>query len=173
MSSIEHEVDVASPLENAGILLHVLDILGPGHHLFISAVSKAWRESYKRVAAVQMLGLIYDYNRKAAPLAINSQTTLFSAVFASTSRVNLAHECGLTFDNARLQRLAGRVGEVPTLRAAQELGLQLTDAVLIGAAESASVPKLRLLRKDLQVDSKLPYNINFYAARSGSVDMLC
>jgi hypothetical protein len=43
-----------SPLEDASILLHVLNILGPGHHLFISAVSKAWRETYKRVASVQV-----------------------------------------------------------------------------------------------------------------------
>jgi hypothetical protein len=35
------EACAASPLENAGILLHVLNILGPGHHLFVSAMSKA------------------------------------------------------------------------------------------------------------------------------------
>jgi hypothetical protein len=46
-----------SPLKDAGILLHVLEILGPGKHLLISAVSKAWKEQYRRVCDVQKIGL--------------------------------------------------------------------------------------------------------------------
>jgi hypothetical protein len=35
------EVSRTCPLDDVVILLHVLNMLGPGHHLFISAVSKA------------------------------------------------------------------------------------------------------------------------------------
>jgi hypothetical protein len=83
--------------ENAGILLHVLSTLGPGHHLFISAVSKAWSESYERIASVQIAGPGYHYDDVVVLHSITTQTTLCSAVFASASRVTLAHECGLTF----------------------------------------------------------------------------
>jgi hypothetical protein len=55
----------ASPLDNAGILLHVFNILVPGHYLFISAVSKAWRDSYGRVASVRMAGLNHQYTNQA------------------------------------------------------------------------------------------------------------
>jgi hypothetical protein len=52
-----------SPLDDPGILLQILNILGPGHHLLISAVSKAWRESYKMVDSVH----IESFNDKRAP----------------------------------------------------------------------------------------------------------
>ena len=135
----------ASPLENAGILLHVLNILGPGQHLFISAVSKAWKESYQRLGSVQMAGNAGDYNEEAYLHTITSQTTLCSSVFASPASTRLAHECGLAFGGWELQRIAGRVADIPALQAAHELGLQLTEAVLIGAAEAASVLKLQWL----------------------------
>jgi predicted secreted protein len=66
LSNKRSVIGAASPLEHAGILLHVLNILGPGHHLCISAVSKAWRESYGRLASVQKADLTYDYYDKVA-----------------------------------------------------------------------------------------------------------
>jgi hypothetical protein len=75
MSSIKRgAASPTSPLEDAGILLHVLQILGPGQHLLISAVSKAWREQYKRVADVQKLGLFQNYYNKIL-LTISSTTS--------------------------------------------------------------------------------------------------
>jgi hypothetical protein len=44
-SSKQVRLGGASPLEDAGILLHMLNILGPGH-LFIAAVSRAWKERW-------------------------------------------------------------------------------------------------------------------------------
>jgi hypothetical protein len=44
--------DVASPLDDPGFLLHVLDILGPGHHLFHLSceqnLERKLRESWQR-----------------------------------------------------------------------------------------------------------------------------
>jgi hypothetical protein len=159
----------ASPLEDAGILLHVLQTLGPGQHLLISAVSKAWKEQYKRVADVQKLGLFQNYYNKIL-LTISSTTTLGSAAFASAASVSLAHRCGLAFDSDRVQHLAGRMADVLTLRAAHGLGLPLTDEVLIGAAEAASLPNLQWLHVDQACE--LPESICNYAARSGSVPLL-
>jgi hypothetical protein len=89
--------DGASPLDDSGVLLHVFNILGPGHHLFISAVSKAWRESYKKVASVQVVecAFSWEYYEKTTLHTITSKMTCCSAVFASASRVRLAHELGL------------------------------------------------------------------------------
>jgi hypothetical protein len=163
-------VSIASPLEDPDILLHMLNILGPGHHLFFSAVSKAWREMYERVASVQMAGVISDYEDVPLMYTITLQTTLSSAIFASTSATRLAYECGLAFNNVKLQRIAGRIAGVPTLQAAHALGLQLTGALLTGAAEAASVPKLQWLHSDQ--GCALPDDISYYAANSGSMDTL-
>jgi hypothetical protein len=67
------EIGAAAPLDDAGILLHVLNNLGPG--LFISAVSKAWRDSYVKVASVQMAGLNQYYEQQADLYDICSHTT--------------------------------------------------------------------------------------------------
>jgi hypothetical protein len=170
LSSKSTAVGAASPLEDAGILLHVLSILGPGQHLFISAVSRAWRESYERVASVQMIGLAGFYTSKAVFIKCTTLTTLCSAAFTSACRVNLSRECGLTFSNKKLQRIAGKVADISTLQAAGELGLQLKDEVLIGAAAAASVPKLQWLHVDQ--NCRLPPSICHYAARSGSIGLL-
>jgi hypothetical protein len=164
--------DSANPLNEAGILQHVLNILGPWHHLFISAVSKAWNNSYEQVASVQMAGFaeIGDCYEHTALHTITSKTTVCSAVFACGSRVKLAHQCGLTFGNEQLQRVAGKVAAIPTLRAAHELGLELSDQVLSGAAQAAALRKLQWLH----TKQGCPLNVDtpFFAARGGSIDML-
>jgi hypothetical protein len=160
----------ATPLDHAGILLHVLTKLGPGHHLFISAVSKAWQESYERVGSVQIAELTYKSYDEADLCAVNPGTTFYSAAFATPASLKLAHECGLTFDNKRIQRVAGKVAEIPTLKAALELGLALTDEVLMGAAECSSPLKLEWLHAEQAC--LLPPRVSNYAARSGSTDVL-
>eukprot|EP00953_Heterococcus_sp_UTEX-ZZ885_P029752 15776-Heterococcus_DN1.PRE.2 len=162
-----------SPLEDAGILLHVLQILGPGQHLLISAVSKAWRDIYARVPEVTMAQLTHSYDDQAFPCTIDSQTTLCSALFASATSFNWACACGLDLESdsiESIERVAGRVADVPTLRAAHELGLQLTDAVLIGTAESLAVLKLQWLH--VEQARPLPAEFCSHAARRGSIDML-
>jgi hypothetical protein len=158
---------VASPLEDASILLRVLNNLGPGHHLFSSAVSRAWRQSYAKVNSAQMVKLTqyYDYE---TDLLTTSKTTLYSAAFASPGRIALAYTYGLQFGNAQLQRIAGRTADVATLQVARRLGLLITAEVLIGAAES--VPKLQWLHTEQ--GSPLPEDIVNYAARWGSIEAL-
>jgi hypothetical protein len=171
MSSSKRVVAGSScPLDDAGIFLHMLNNLGPGHHLFISAVSKAWRESYKRVASVQMAGLVDAYHDEPVMHTIRPQTTLCSAVFTSAALVSLAHDCGAIFQKKEAQRVAGRTGDVSALQAAHALGLQLTQAVVIGAAEAASVPKLQWLHTEQ--GCALPGIVSNYAAASGSIDTL-
>jgi hypothetical protein len=160
----------ALPLDASDILLRALNILGPGQHLFISAVSKAWRESYKGVASVQMAGVLQDCGEEAELHTITPEMTLHSAVFASAGRVHLAYESGLTFGYQHSQRIAGKVADIPVLEAAQQLGLALTHAVLIGAAESGSTIKLQWLH--VRFGSRLPEDACNYAARSGSINML-
>jgi hypothetical protein len=162
-------MSVNTPLDDTGILLHVLNILGPGHHLFISAVSKAWREGYKRVASVQVAEIPWNYYKHAVMHMVTPQTTLCSAVFASASRVTLAHEHGFTFDNTEVERIAGRVADVATLQAARELGLTLA-YVWFGAAESASISKLQWLYSEHRCG--LRHILSSYAARYGSIDVL-
>jgi hypothetical protein len=170
MSSINHAVaDAVSPLENADILLRVLNILGPGQRLFISAVSKAWKDNYERVESMRVPVLWYCCAREVLVMT-TPRTTLFSAVLASPAALRLADEHGLTFDNVKLQRIAGRTADIPTLQAARELGLALTDKVLEAAAQSGSLLKLQWLH--IEQTCQLPPLICNSAARSGSIDML-
>jgi hypothetical protein len=127
MSFCKRAAVASSPLGNAGILLHVFNILGPGQHLLVSAVSKAWRESYGEVDSLNMVGN-RDYDDMARLYTITSKTTLGSAVLASPPLIRLAHDCGLTFDNDELQRTAGKLADLATLQAAFELGLPLSYA---------------------------------------------
>eukprot|EP00953_Heterococcus_sp_UTEX-ZZ885_P026479 14293-Heterococcus_DN1.PRE.1 len=169
-STMRAATSTACTLQDAGILLHVLNILGPGHHLFISAVSKAWRESCKRLANARAVDLTYDFYDEVALSKITHQTTLCSAAFESVSRVEMAHECGLTFNNTRLQRIVGRSASALALQAARDLGLQFSEEVLFGAAEAASIPKLQW--SHLEQGCPLHDDVTFYAAKSGSIDTL-
>jgi hypothetical protein len=162
-------VSLTSPLDHAGILLQVLNTLGPGHHLFISDVSKLWRESYKRVDSVQIAARRRGRYREAI-ITVTADTTLCSAVFEAANRVKLAHECGLTFHSPQLQRIAGRAAELSVLQAAHERGLALTEEVVNGAAQAASVFKLQWLH--IEQGCRLHDGFTYYAARSGDVDLL-
>jgi hypothetical protein len=44
----------SNPLRQAGVLQRVLDYVGPGHWLFVSAVSKLWKDLYERVESRRM-----------------------------------------------------------------------------------------------------------------------
>eukprot|EP00953_Heterococcus_sp_UTEX-ZZ885_P035645 18387-Heterococcus_DN1.PRE.1 len=161
----------ASPLEDAGILLHMLNILGPGHHLYIAAVSRAWSDSYAMVASAQTTSRTSHYVEDIVVLTLDPQTTLTSASFASASRLNLAHEYyDLAFDDKDVQRIAGQAADVATLQVAHGLGLPWSSEVLIGAAESGSRSKLHWLHREQGCE--LPADISYHAARSGSLDLL-
>jgi hypothetical protein len=95
--------------------------------------------------------------------------TFYSAVFASASRVRLAHESGLDCATERRQSAAGRHGTVAALNAARELGLPFTLAVRQGAAQSNKLAVLQFLHA-----SGCPWDatVSEAAARRGDLVML-
>jgi hypothetical protein len=136
-----------SPLEISGVLEHILTFSGFGNHLFISAVCRGWRDAFKSSINNDRKGS----SSKQVRLKDNVNKTDFSAIFASPRRVRLAVACGLPLDGPntlRMQFFAGQYADIPTLQAAQSLGLRL-DAVVIGAAHSGSVAKLQWLHSAL------------------------
>jgi hypothetical protein len=71
-----------------------------------------------------------------------------------------------------MKRIAGRVADLDTLRAAHELGLQLTEEVLFGAAQSLQFSANKLQWLHTEHGCELFDEISDYAARSGSVETL-
>jgi hypothetical protein len=100
--------DSSNPLQQAGVLKHVLDYVGPGHCCFVGEVDWLWRGLYLRVA---------------------SRETMYSAVCGSPSRVRLAATRGLDCTTQAFMSFAGRYADVATLKAAQELGVDFTIGV--------------------------------------------
>jgi hypothetical protein len=71
--------------------------------------------------------------------------TLFSAIFASPSRVKLAHESGLQCTSAEYQLAAGKYADVATLVAAYEAGIQFTETTIAAAAERNKLAEVQYL----------------------------
>jgi hypothetical protein len=81
----------SNPLLCPGLLQNVL---GPGHCLFIAPVSKHWKDIYGAVER-QRLAFYDEHKLKSIRITCVPQMTLFSSVFASSSRVQMAHRTGL------------------------------------------------------------------------------
>jgi hypothetical protein len=73
------------------------------------------------------------------------QMTLFSSVFASPSRVQLAHESGMDCSSTSYQYAAGRNASVATLKVAHDLGMEYSAVTMLGAAERSGLPVLQFL----------------------------
>jgi hypothetical protein len=133
--------DSSTPLHEAGTLRRVLDYVGGGHWCFVAEVNSLWREVYMRVAGkeIQMIGL---HTR----MSCVPQTTMFSSVFESPSRVRLAHAHELACTTTRYERAAGMYADVYALGAAHELGMQYTRAVMLGAARCNELVVVQFLR---------------------------
>jgi hypothetical protein len=108
-------------LTNAGILLHILSYEGPGSWLFVSPVSKLWKQCYEQLDPA--------YVREGYPHA-TMQSSLFGEAFQSPSRLRWAceHTLQALFASEPVQISAGTFCDAPTLLAAQELGFHVTDA---------------------------------------------
>jgi hypothetical protein len=159
---------VAANTMNETALALVLSSLGPGYYLFVSPVSKAWRESYNAVANAQFASLVEN----GAVVTCTPRMTLYSAVFEFPACVRLARECGLRYNTDgkgntwKLHRMAGRTAAVPALHAAIRLGLPIrTLNALKGAAQSGSVAKLQWLRAEQGCNFE--YGTMVAAANSG------
>jgi hypothetical protein len=163
-------------LSNVALLQVILGYIGAGEFVFFATVSKDWARSARGV----------DGGAEEDPeMEVASRRTFHRAAFVNAARLRLAHGqfglslCGTMCASAwdgddqqlLLQRTAGRVCDLPTLQVAHELGLPLTDSVVCGVAQSASILKMQWLHTARQ-NRKLPSFSSCYAAEAGSIDML-
>jgi hypothetical protein len=132
-----------NPLQQAGILHHVLDYVGPGHWCFVAEVSSLWKEVYESVAGRE--AQINDQFHFMKTVTSAQMTTL-SEVFASPSRVRLAQARGLECAATRCQIAAGMHADVATLKAAHELGMRYTEAALERAVRCNQLSVVKFLR---------------------------
>jgi hypothetical protein len=102
-----------------------------------------------------LLRIVYFTGTKTGNCNVTVQCTphitLTRAVFSSLACFQLAIEHGMPLPNSysrRQQRIAGEHASIDTLQVAHKLGLQLTDAVVQGAAEAGSLAKLKWLHTE-------------------------
>jgi hypothetical protein len=160
----------SNPLRQAGILQHVLGYVGPGHWLFLSTVCSSWLEIYTSLATVTVAKVrlygAYEESTLCVP-----KMTLFSSALASPSRLKLAHQYGLKLVPDHCEYAAGRHADIDTLAAAQELGMQYSNATLYGAA--SAVHKLAWLYAMCGPQhSSTTGAVATHAARAGSITAL-
>jgi hypothetical protein len=160
-----------------GYLQVVLDYVGPGHWYFVSTVSKLFKSVYesvraKKVENVSRLGfgwLDWDW------CFCEPQMTLFSSIWSSPSRVELAHSTGVGFlAGACSEHLAGCHADQSTLVVAHELALQYGPDILIGAARSGDLAKAKWLytEQHCELDDYKKRLVCCAAVKSGSIPML-
>jgi hypothetical protein len=119
----------SSPLLDPRVVQKVLSYVGPGHSLFVEAVSKLWKELY--ALETQQLIVNHEDDRSMASFA---QITLYSSVFTSPSRVKHAHKSELDCTLEAYQRAAGKHADIAAFTTAHELGMQITGATMTAAA---------------------------------------
>jgi hypothetical protein len=173
-----------SPLLEAGILQRVCEFVGPGQHIFVATVSKAFHAACAKVPSHRIRGLCHLSHWKAN---YSAKMTLSRSAFASVSCFKWALDSGLQrflngrysegsfgevidSDFWRLQRIAGQFSDVETLQAALEAGVPLSPDMICGAADSGSLAKLLWLHTEH--NCQLFDDVTDHAARGGNVDML-
>jgi hypothetical protein len=161
----------ASIFNNSTLLKQIFAWIGPGHHLFLATVCTEWQRQQQTVD-VALKEKMLRHHYEVREVLCKPLTTLYSAVFASKAllRTAQAARLPLTRLDGRLHYAAGKAADLGTLHLAHELGLELNNEVLRGAAASASLPKLGWLHTIMHYE--LPDDICRYAASSGSVDVL-
>jgi hypothetical protein len=157
-------------LHHRGILQHILSYVGPGHWFFLSTVSSLWQDLYASlVSKVMQKSDVFGVQTAIADFTCLPQMTLYSSVFASASRMRLAHEYGVDCSSDIFTRAAGRYGTVPIVVLARELGMEYTRATIVGAAEGNQLPVLQFLHAE-----GCPWDarVTVAAARRGDLDIL-
>jgi hypothetical protein len=129
-----------NPLHQADILQRVLGYVGPGHWCFVAEASRLWREMYAKVSDCEV-----QVVRLQTKITCVPQMTLFSAGFASPSRVRLAKARELPCTTAAYQQAAGMHADVATMEAAVELGMSYTEATMEGAARCNKLAVVQFL----------------------------
>eukprot|EP00953_Heterococcus_sp_UTEX-ZZ885_P027614 14795-Heterococcus_DN1.PRE.2 len=138
--------DGSSPILDFGVLQNVLSYVGPGHYLFVAAVSKWWKEVCSTSICQQLAVSVEDSYEKTI-ISCASKKTLYSSAFASPSRVKFAYESGLDWAVLACQRAGGRCSDVATLARAHSLGMQYTSATMSGAAQCNKLAKVQYLHE--------------------------
>jgi hypothetical protein len=140
------ECPVYRVLSSADTVQLILDFAGAGQWLFLSTVDSVWLECYQRVPSETLAAAFPQAKHVTSHIRI----TLYSEVLASTSRVRLAHACGLNLRTPSnvLQRHVGLFASLQTLVAAyDELELLLTATIARGAAVAGKLSVLIWLRE--------------------------
>jgi hypothetical protein len=166
MIEAQSEADSGNPLEQPEVLQHVLDHVGPGHWCFVAEVSWLWRELYTRVAWRSIR--VVDCCNTTETITCVPEMTMYSAVFASPSRVALAQERKLDFEAGAYEYAAGMHADVPTLKAAHELYMRYTYSVMEGALRRDKLTTLHFLHTQ-----GCPWDAGIFmaAAARGHTDM--
>jgi hypothetical protein len=136
----------SNPLFDTGLLQNVLSYVGPGHSLFVAPVSWLWRGLYAKVES-QQLAVYDEVNIENKIITCVPQMTLYSAVFASSSRVQLAHESGLDCTSEAYHFAAGRHADIAALATAHKLGMDYTEEIVIGAAKGNKLAEVQYLHR--------------------------
>jgi hypothetical protein len=157
----------SNPLLDAGILLTVLSYVGLGHCLFVAPVSTWWRYVYKTLPH-QQLTVCDEYGYESVVLC-DPEMTLFSSVFASPSRVELAQKSGLGCNSEPYQCAAGKHADIATLAAAHEAGMEYTEAVIAAAALCNKLAEVQYLHTE---DCPWPVQLLDDAARGGHFELV-
>jgi hypothetical protein len=160
----------SNPLRNSGILNHILSFAGPGHWLFLGAVSSFWRDVYATLASIQVVGC--DANRHERNITCLPQMTLYSSMLSSPARVRHAVNCGFEWMmSQQFMFAAGRYADISTLMAANALGMAYTATTMSGAARTGALETVQWLYEERFCGLCKEHTI--YAAMSGSVQVLC
>jgi hypothetical protein len=161
-----------SPLEDAGISKQVLTYAGAGEFIFYAPISKLWLECYRAVPThdLQESDTIGQFD----DLPVVPEMTLWRAVFASASRVKLAHELGLRFDDEdeKLQFYVGSLACIAVLVEAHRLGMPLSTDMLDGAACSGKLSTVIWLHKEHNCELNDIHETSRWCAGEGHVDVL-
>jgi hypothetical protein len=138
-------VERYNPLYHNGILQHVLDMVGPGEHIFLSVVSKSFRACYLKVPVFEGT---FPTIEEDIDISIEPRMTVCSAIFRSLSRLRLAVRLGFAVKtwSWECQHIAGTYADVQTLVELHEQHRMVyTDEVCRGAAESGCISKMQWL----------------------------
>jgi hypothetical protein len=134
-----------------------------------------WQQIYRKVAAAHFIARpknTIDCSSKF--LRRRSQMTLGQAVYASQSKLKLAHAGGLSLELVKKRDIAGVFADESTLPLAFELAAtgwpQPSSLLLYGVAASGCTSKMKWLCT--QRSRPLPREVVWHAASSGSLDML-
>jgi hypothetical protein len=138
-------VERHNPLYHKGILQHVLDMVGPGEHIFLSVVSKSFRACYLKVPVYEGT---YPSSSDDKAIDVEPRMTVCSAIFRSSSRLRLAVKLGFALDPESwwCQHNAGADADIHVLVELHDKHrMPYTEVVCRGAAESGSVSKMQWL----------------------------